>query len=97
MSVLRRRPNNPRYERARLMDAQGGLCHWCGKRMDMNSKRPDGQPGADYPTFEHVTPRRDGGITSRENLALAHLKCNQATAYFGRPDLYERRDGKQRT
>lgn len=75
--MSRRRPQNSSYERRRLMHEQGGRCHWCGEHMQMTSRRPGGQPGASYPTFEHVTRREDGGGTARNNIVLACLKCNQ--------------------
>lgn len=86
--MARRRPKDPKTMRARLWNEQGGRCCWCGELMDRNSRRPDGQPGAAYPSFEHVRARRDGGDTSPANLRLAHLRCNQKRGYFGRTDLH---------
>jgi 5-methylcytosine-specific restriction endonuclease McrA len=56
--------------------AQHGLCHWCGKPMELRI------PGISMPadmdaTFEHLKPRSAGG-RGVENLVLAHYRCNMA-------------------
>jgi hypothetical protein len=63
-------------------------CYICGDPVDKTL------PGThrDGPTADHVIRRADGGTNGRENLRLAHLRCN-ASRHGGRahrrplPDL----------
>jgi 5-methylcytosine-specific restriction endonuclease McrA len=57
------------YKRGKLRDrlhqAQRGRCAWCGGTFQ-----------GDKPTFDHVIPRAKGGA-HRDNVVLAHFRCNQ--------------------
>lgn len=64
-----------RQLRVVLFEEQGGLCCWCGHKMTIAAK---GSMRQDYATFEHITPKADGGTDDRSNLKLAHRKCNHA-------------------
>lgn len=56
-----------------LLERQGNLCFWCREPMHMDYER---KHDADFASIEHVIPRSWGGKNSRENLALAHNRCN---------------------
>jgi 5-methylcytosine-specific restriction endonuclease McrA len=47
----------------RVIRRDGGICYLCG------------QPGAD--SADHLVPESRGGTTTLDNLAAAHLRCNQ--------------------
>lgn len=59
-----------------LYFVQMGRCIWCGDLMDVMCRREDGQPGRDFPTFEHLERRDMGGAFDLTNIVLAHAKCN---------------------
>lgn len=61
--------------RKRLMKKQNARCHWCGGKM---SKKPriGKKDNPNYATFEHLERRRDGGTFKKDNIVLAHQKCN---------------------
>jgi len=58
-----------------LYFAQFGHCIWCGEMMQYVRKK-NGSPGRDFPTFEHLTPKSEGGTMSLDNIVLVHAKCN---------------------
>lgn len=65
-----------RLLRRLLRKRDGDLCCWCQEPMNFEIEagshwRPD------FPTIEHIIPRRDGGSDGFDNLALAHKRCNQ--------------------
>lgn len=63
--------------RKALRDRDGDLCCWCHEPM----RFPEG-PGEqwlpDFASIEHIIPRSLGGSDGLDNLALSHLRCNQA-------------------
>jgi hypothetical protein len=59
-----------------LYFVQFGRCIWCGDMMDVACRRQGGQPGRDFPTFEHIERRDMGGPFDLTNIVLAHAKCN---------------------
>lgn len=71
------RPKDWREWRDRLWAKQRGCCFWCGLRMDPNSKRPDGNPGLAFPTFDHLHEVAAGGRWEADNIVLAHRRCNE--------------------
>jgi 5-methylcytosine-specific restriction endonuclease McrA len=71
------RPMDWREQRDRLWEQQRGCCFWCGLRMSFKSKRPAGQPGRGYPTFDHLHEVAAGGRWEDGNIVLAHRRCNE--------------------
>jgi hypothetical protein len=61
-------------ENRRRVLAEEIACYICGGPVDK------ALPGThrDGPTADHVIRRADGGTNARENLRLAHLRCNAA-------------------
>lgn len=57
----------------RLVDRDGTLCSICGEEVDLALKKPD----MFSPSVDHIIPYSLGGTHDPENLALAHLWCNQ--------------------
>lgn len=53
--------------------AQRGECTLCGQRLVLDRY----QKKEDAPSFDHITPRADGGGDGLYNLALAHQGCNE--------------------
>jgi hypothetical protein len=51
----------------------GYWCSICGELVDLTVAWPD----AKSPSVDHVLPRARGGSDEPDNLALAHLRCNQ--------------------
>lgn len=60
---------------ADLAKRDGTDCSLCGKPVDMALTRATG--GVASPSVDHVIPWSKGGTNDAENLALAHLGCNQ--------------------
>jgi 5-methylcytosine-specific restriction endonuclease McrA len=54
---------------------QKGLCWICGERMAIS---PLSAGKGKYASFDHLTPKSDGGGNTQDNLRLAHQKCNSA-------------------
>lgn len=65
-----------RRQRAILMQAQGGLCAGCGRRMVADA--PPNSPL--YPTVDHVIPHSRGGGSGYRNIVLKHGACNRKRA-----------------
>ena len=57
----------------RLVERDGAWCSICGEEVDLTLKKPD----MFSPSVDHVMPYSLGGSHDPENLALAHLWCNQ--------------------
>ncbi len=57
-----------------LMARDGSNCTICREPLDRHIR--DGRHPA-YITFDHVTPRSDGGNDAWTNLRLAHRRCNE--------------------
>ena len=69
--------------RRELFDRQAGLCHLCGKPMELTQR---GTSTKHFATFDHVIPKALGGRASRDNLRLAHGRCNSARNHAPLPD-----------
>jgi 5-methylcytosine-specific restriction endonuclease McrA len=71
--MMRAPGRKTRSKRQTLFETQGGLCFYCGMPMVAE--------GSQYhpllATFEHLTPKIEGGKDARSNLVLAHRCCNQ--------------------
>lgn len=72
------RLRHPPELKERLVEEQGGLCHWCSRPF---GQVPDGEedtrPAAWLATYEHVIRFEDGGLDGPPNLVAAHRKCNE--------------------
>jgi len=79
-----------RRKRARIREAlramQGGRCCWCGGTMGPPAMRNSESP--DSETLEHIVPKSMGGKEELENLALAHVRCNQERGTQMREPLF---------
>ncbi len=53
-------------QRRSLMNRDGSRCHWCQRKLTMDSA-----------TLDHVVPRRDDGDSTLENYVLACEPCNR--------------------
>lgn len=74
-----KKTRNKRNKLIALFKEQGSVCWLCGKRMTWG-----------HMTFDHIIPRSQGGGNCRENLRLAHRKCNNRRG--NQPGIaYERR------
>lgn len=71
--TFRQRGYDHKYDknRKRLLTEETH-CWICGRPVDTALKYPD--PFS--PSADHVTPRSRGGTNERQNLKLAHLRCN---------------------
>lgn len=65
-------PGHGRQYRGIIGREQRWRCIWCGVKIDDTA--PHGHPNK--ATIEHIRPRSEGGRSTRENLAVACLKCN---------------------
>lgn len=61
-------------QRTMLHWAQRGICAGCGGAIKATGKD---RRAPDYPTFDHVDPRRLGGPRSIKNGLLKHRRCNE--------------------
>jgi 5-methylcytosine-specific restriction endonuclease McrA len=61
-----RRGTSVRFSRHNVFQRDGGACQYCNKRLHR-----------DEATYDHVVPKRAGGRTTWENIALACRPCNQ--------------------
>jgi 5-methylcytosine-specific restriction endonuclease McrA len=61
-----------------LLKRDGHCCWLCGKRflMGAHPNHPDA------PSIDHVIEKRNGGWNSRDNLRLAHRRCNAARQHY---------------
>lgn len=69
-------PNKRKSERAVLLVEQGGLCFWCGHKVDNQS-------------LDHLVPKSRGGSSDKANKAVCCAKCN-AEKGFRLPSEYVR-------
>jgi CRISPR/Cas system Type II protein with McrA/HNH and RuvC-like nuclease domain len=56
-----------------LFESQNGLCAICGNEIDRR-RLGDGT----YVNLDHVKPFSLGGLSTKDNAALAHAACNQS-------------------
>jgi len=57
---------------AQIAERDGWVCHWCGLPVARGLPADDPM----HASIDHIVPRRDGGTGARDNLRLAHHKCN---------------------
>lgn len=69
--------------REKLRAAQNDRCHWCSRVMHFAI---DKRASKLYATFDHVTPRCQGGSNALDNLVLACFKCNHRRGSSGDPN-----------
>ena len=62
-------------QRNALRLAQRSICAGCGQHIPSHRKLKRHHP--DYPTFDHVVPRSQGGGRTLANGLLKHQRCNQ--------------------
>ncbi|MFN6934251.1 MAG: HNH endonuclease [Tsuneonella sp.] len=65
-------------QRRALRWAQGSICAGCGQPVPSAKRLALYHP--DYPTFDHVVTRSEGGRRVLENGLLKHQRCNHARA-----------------
>ncbi len=61
------------YRDMNIFERDGWRCHLCGQPIDPNTPRND-RRGA---SIDHLVPISKGGPDTPENVAAAHLICNQ--------------------
>lgn len=49
------------------------ICYWCGEATVLSGGATDPM----YPTIEHLIPKSQYGTNKKENLVIAHKRCNQ--------------------
>lgn len=62
-----------------IFDEERGVCYLCGEKCNPKDYRVvDGAfiSGETYPSIDHVVALANGGLHTRENVKLAHFKCN---------------------
>lgn len=59
-----------RRRRAALLERDGNKCWWCKKKFTLELP----------PTFDHIIPRKKGGMDTIDNLVLACAPCNNGRA-----------------
>jgi len=65
------------YTRQHIFDRDGYDCYICGTPTDLTAPHVQGQPGWElYPHIEHVIPLAKGGHDTKDNVKIAHAKCN---------------------
>ena len=69
------------YRNRAIVLREETTCWICGEEVDksLTGRHPNG------PTADHVQPRHKGGTNARENMRLAHLRCNSARTGLERP------------
>ncbi len=65
--MLARRKPIVRFSRENVYARDNGQCQYCARKVT----RPEA-------TYDHVTPRSQGGRTTWENIVIACVPCNQA-------------------
>jgi 5-methylcytosine-specific restriction endonuclease McrA len=65
------------YTRKHIFDRDGYDCYLCSTPVDLNAPHIQGQLGWElYPHIEHVIPISKGGPDIKNNVRIAHAKCN---------------------
>ena len=59
----------------------GKICHICGEQCDHNDCYLDSHNnnfyvGEKYPSIDHLIPISRGGTHTKDNVKLAHMRCN---------------------
>ncbi len=62
----RRRAKAIKFSRENVYTRDNGSCQYCGHKVP----RPEA-------TYDHVTPRSQGGLTRWENIVISCMPCNQ--------------------
>lgn len=66
-----------------LMIKYKGICQICGKKIDKNGLK-------NFPEADHIKPKKLGGTSKRDNLALLCGDCNRKkSSLYGPEILYE--------
>lgn len=60
------RKRKVKFNRSNVYQRDGGRCQYCSQKVPMR----------DF-TYDHVTPRAQGGLTTWENIVVACVPCNQ--------------------
>lgn len=71
--VISRRRGLIGVSRDALRALHGDDCYICQEPMLFNPKHHDNPL---YATMEHIVPRAKGGLSTWDNVKLAHFKCN---------------------
>lgn len=72
-----------------LMRRDKNKCQICGYKVDTNDYKTIGGVfivGENYPSIDHIKPVSRGGAHTRDNVQLAHMKCN---GMKGDKEVYE--------
>jgi len=66
LRMLRGKQKAVKFSRQNVYARDGGRCQYCSRKVT----RPEA-------TYDHVTPRAQGGRTTWENIVIACVPCNQ--------------------
>ncbi len=66
LRVVRSRKKAVKFSRENLILRDKGTCQYCGSKVERKNS-----------TYDHVTPRVQGGTTRWENIVIACTACNQ--------------------
>lgn len=66
LKMVAGRKRRIKFNRSNVYQRDGGQCQYCGIKVKLK----------DF-TYDHVTPRAQGGITRWENIVVACTECNQ--------------------
>lgn len=69
LKSVRMKRRGVRFSRENVYARDGGKCQYCGKKVPRNEF-----------TYDHVTPRSQGGQTVWENVVVSCTPCNQYKA-----------------
>jgi hypothetical protein len=75
------------YTKQQIYDRDSGICHLCGKSIDITIKWPNSKSFS----FDHVVPLSMGGSDLASNIKSSHLKCNIGT--YSRMRIMEQYNG----
>jgi hypothetical protein len=65
------------YSREQIFKRDGYDCYLCNTPTNPTAAHIQGQPGWElYPHLEHVIPISKGGPDTKDNIRIAHAKCN---------------------
>jgi hypothetical protein len=76
--VYDRQKGRVRKKRQVAADHQGGHCFWCDSEMLTYEEAGKDQNHSWLATAEHLVPKSQGGVNSRQNIVAACWKCNTA-------------------